>query len=123
MSTNEAEWLQAAQNGSEEGFTYLVEKYQTPVYNLCYRMLGNAGDAEDAAQETFWRAYQAINRSPPLALRTGQPLYCVIGMIFQKKRSVSRLGSRSAPLKAVYFGQGVCWRILTRRHKAMTRYK
>ena len=65
MSTNEAEWLQAAQNGSEEGFTYLVEKYQTPVYNLCYRMLGNAGDAEDAAQETFWRAYQAINRYDP----------------------------------------------------------
>ena len=65
MSNNEAEWLQAAQNGSEEGFTYLIEKYQTPVYNLCYRMLGNAGDAEDAAQETFWRAYQAIKRYDP----------------------------------------------------------
>ena len=65
MSQNEAEWLHAAQNGSEEGFTYLVEKYQTPVYNLCYRMLGNAGDAEDAAQETFWRAYQAIKRYDP----------------------------------------------------------
>ena len=65
MSTNEAEWLQAAQNGSEESFTALVEKYQTPVYNLCYRMLGNAGDAEDAAQETFWRAYQAIKRYDP----------------------------------------------------------
>jgi RNA polymerase sigma-70 factor (ECF subfamily) len=65
VSNNEAEWLQAAQNGSEEGFTYLIEKYQTPVYNLCYRMLGNAGDAEDAAQETFWRAYQAIKRYDP----------------------------------------------------------
>ena len=53
MSENEAEWLHAAQNGSEECFTFLIEKYQTPVYNLCYRMLGNAGDAEDAAQETF----------------------------------------------------------------------
>ena len=62
MSNNEAEWLRAAQAGSEESFTYLVEKYQSPVYNMCYRMLGNAGDAEDAAQETFWRAYQAINR-------------------------------------------------------------
>jgi RNA polymerase sigma-70 factor, ECF subfamily len=65
VSNNEAEWLQAAQNGSEEGFAFLIEKYQTPVYNLCYRMLGNAGDAEDAAQETFWRAYQAIKRYDP----------------------------------------------------------
>jgi len=65
VSTNEAEWLHAAQNGSEEDFSFLIEKYQTPVYNLCYRMLGNAGDAEDAAQETFWRAYQAIKRYDP----------------------------------------------------------
>lgn len=62
MSDNEAEWLRDAQNGSEEAFTYLLEKYQTPVYNLCYRMMGNAEDAEDAAQESFWRAYQAIKR-------------------------------------------------------------
>lgn len=62
MSDNEAEWLGAAQNGSEESFTNLIEKYQTPVFNLCYRMLGNAEDAEDAAQETFWRAFQAIKR-------------------------------------------------------------
>ena len=65
MSNNESEWLRAAQEGSEESFTYLIEKYQTPVYNMCYRMLGNAGDAEDAAQETFWRAYQAIKRYDP----------------------------------------------------------
>ena len=65
MSNNEAEWLRAAQEGSEESFTFLVEKYQTPVYNMCYRMLGNPGDAEDAAQETFWRAYQAIKRYDP----------------------------------------------------------
>ncbi|MCE1253429.1 MAG: sigma-70 family RNA polymerase sigma factor [Anaerolineae bacterium] len=62
MSNNEAEWLLAAQNGSEEAFATMIDMYQTPVYNLCYRMLGNAEDAEDAAQETFWRAYQAINR-------------------------------------------------------------
>ena len=40
----------------------LVESYQKPVYNLCYRMLGNAGDAEDAAQESFLRAYRFLER-------------------------------------------------------------
>ncbi len=36
--------------------------YQNPVHNLCYRMLGNSQAAEDAAQETFWRAYNNLNR-------------------------------------------------------------
>ena len=54
--------LQHALAGDEEAYAQVVEVYQTPVYNLCYRMLGDSGEAEDAAQETFWRAYQAINR-------------------------------------------------------------
>lgn len=62
MSNSEIEWLERAQNGDDEAFTNLVNAYQNPVYNLCYRMLGNSQEAEDAAQETFWRAYQAIRR-------------------------------------------------------------
>ncbi len=62
---DEKTWVLQAQNGSDEAFTYLVETYQTPVYNLCYRMLGHAESAEDAAQETFLRAYQHIRRYDP----------------------------------------------------------
>ena len=62
MENNETEWLVEAQRGDPQAFTCLVELYQKPVYNLCYRMLGNAEDAEDAAQETFMRAYKAIRR-------------------------------------------------------------
>ena len=62
---DEKSWVIQAQNGSAEAFTYLVETYQTPVYNLCYRMLGHAESAEDAAQETFLRAYQHIRRYDP----------------------------------------------------------
>jgi RNA polymerase sigma-70 factor (ECF subfamily) len=51
-----------AQHGSEEAFTELVEAYQNHVYNLCYRMLGEPESAEDAAQETFLRAYQHLQR-------------------------------------------------------------
>ena len=62
MSTLEAEWLQQALAGDETAFANIVEAYQRPVYNLCYRMLGDPIDAEDAAQETFWRAYQGLKR-------------------------------------------------------------
>ena len=59
---DEQTWILQAKNGSDEAFTYLVETYENPVYNLCYRMLGHAESAEDAAQETFLRAYQHLHR-------------------------------------------------------------
>lgn len=65
VNEDESIWLEKAQKGDPQAFTYLVETYQRPVYNLCYRMLGNAEDAEDAAQETFLKAYKAIKRYDP----------------------------------------------------------
>jgi RNA polymerase sigma-70 factor (ECF subfamily) len=62
VQDNESQWLIDAQEGDPQAFTRLVDTYQRPVYNLCYRMLGNAQDAEDAAQETFLRAYKAMKR-------------------------------------------------------------
>jgi RNA polymerase sigma-70 factor, ECF subfamily len=62
VSLAEAEWLRLAQQNDEDAFAHLVETYQRPVFNLCYRMLGNQQEAEDASQEAFWRAYQAIDR-------------------------------------------------------------
>jgi RNA polymerase sigma-70 factor (ECF subfamily) len=59
---DENAWILQAQQGSDEAFTQLVETYQKPVYNLCYRMLGEPEAAEDAAQETFLRAYQNLHR-------------------------------------------------------------
>lgn len=56
----QTEWLVAARKGDRDAFGRVVEAFQSPVYNLCYRMLGNSGDAEDAAQESFWRAYQGL---------------------------------------------------------------
>jgi len=55
-------WIIQAQHGDDEAFTNLVEAFQTPVYNLCYRMLGEAAAAEDAAQETFLKVYQNLGR-------------------------------------------------------------
>ena len=60
--TDENAWVFQAQQGSDEAFTQLVETYQKPVYNLCYRMLGEPETAEDASQETFLRAYQNLHR-------------------------------------------------------------
>ena len=58
----EAECIQQVLDGDEDAFTDLVEHFQTHVYNLCYRMLGSPQEAEDAAQESFIRAYRYIHR-------------------------------------------------------------
>lgn len=61
----EQELVQSARKGDHVAFSRLVELYQRPVYNLCYRMVGEASEAEDAAQEAFLRAYSQLQRYDP----------------------------------------------------------
>ncbi|MHC8515232.1 RNA polymerase sigma factor SigW [Sporosarcina sp. ITBMC105] len=47
--------------GNQEAFEDIVTYYQHRLYQVCYRMLGNAQEAEDIAQEAFVRAYVNIH--------------------------------------------------------------
>jgi len=51
--------------GDQDAFAELVYTYQDAVYNLCYRILGERTEAEDAAQEAFLRAYLNLQRYDP----------------------------------------------------------
>ena len=62
---NEQVWLEQARRGDKFAFGQLIEAYQGPVYNLAYRMLGNSGEAEEAAQEAFIRAYTRLDSYDP----------------------------------------------------------
>jgi RNA polymerase sigma-70 factor (ECF subfamily) len=58
----ELKWLQQAIAGDANAFGNIIEIYHQPVYNLCFRMLGDHYEAEDAAQEAFFRAYKSLDR-------------------------------------------------------------
>ena len=58
----EDRYIDAARRGDLAAFNWLVLRYQTRVYNLCYRMLSDPDTAADATQETFISAYRAIGR-------------------------------------------------------------
>lgn len=60
MGPSDAELVQRCLAGDNAGFDLLVRKYQRQVYSLCYRMLGDADEAADAAQESFIKAYHAL---------------------------------------------------------------
>ena len=44
-----------------DAFNELVTRYQVSVFNVCYRILHERGDAEDLAQETFLRAFDHLH--------------------------------------------------------------
>jgi RNA polymerase sigma-70 factor (ECF subfamily) len=65
QKSEECAWIARARAGDQEAFNNLVWMYQTAVYNLAYRMMGEHMEAEDAAQETFVRAYMRLSTYDP----------------------------------------------------------
>ncbi|HEY2592310.1 MAG TPA: sigma-70 family RNA polymerase sigma factor [Chloroflexota bacterium] len=64
--------LKAAQGGEVAAFNTLILTYQRQVFNVCYRMLGNAEDAADATQDALLNAYRAVKsfNGPATGLRS-----------------------------------------------------
>jgi RNA polymerase sigma-70 factor (ECF subfamily) len=67
---DEADLVRAAQAGDSRAFGEIVRRYQRAIYRVAYGFTRVPADADDLAQETFVRAYQAIGR-----FRVGEPLY------------------------------------------------
>ena len=53
--------IQRARRGDAEAFGELVLRYQTSVFNVCYRLLHERLEAEDMTQETFLRARDRLH--------------------------------------------------------------
>ena len=59
--SDEADDLARARQGDRAAFGALVRRHQRRVYATALHILGNHGDADDVAQETFVRAYRGID--------------------------------------------------------------
>ena len=64
----ETEIVERAQRGDARAYEELVQTYQGIAFRTAYLVVGNAADAEEAAQDGFVKAYRALGR-----FRTGEP--------------------------------------------------
>ena len=67
---DEADLVRKAQRGDAPAFAEIVRRYQRSVYRTAYALTRNTADADDLAQETFVRAYRALDR-----FRADEPLH------------------------------------------------
>jgi RNA polymerase sigma-70 factor (ECF subfamily) len=47
-------------NGNQKAFGEIVDKYQKPLFNAAYRILGSAADAEEVTQVAFIKAFEGL---------------------------------------------------------------
>src|SRR5690606_21335077 len=59
---DESTLIRRIRDGEGRLFRQLVDRHLGAVYNLIYRMTGNADTSEELTQETFVRAYQYLHR-------------------------------------------------------------
>src|SRR5437773_9623310 len=86
--------------GDQGAMLALVERFRGQVFGLCYRMLGQRQDAEDAAQETFVRVLKNLHRWD--SARASQPWLlaiagnrCRTALAARRKRPASDLAVES----------------------------
>ena len=59
-SAPDGELVDGVRRGDRAAFSVLVERHESRVYNLAYRMLGRPEDAADATQEVFLACYEKL---------------------------------------------------------------
>ncbi len=57
----DAQYIGRVLAGDVAAFEFLVERYSSPVYNFCCRMLNNRAEGEDADQEVVIRAFTQLS--------------------------------------------------------------
>ena len=64
-AANELELVRRCQKGDGQAFEVLVGRYEKPIFNAAFRMLGDYDDAADVTQVAFMKAFENLARYNP----------------------------------------------------------
>ncbi len=76
--------------GDEHAWDAFMQEHQQAVFRLAYLMLGDASEAEDVAQETFLRAFRALERFDPARSPRPWLLHIAANLARNRRRSAGR---------------------------------
>jgi RNA polymerase sigma-70 factor (ECF subfamily) len=62
LELTDGEYVRSSRNGSPDDFRLLVQRYQRPLFAYLAGRLGSALEAEEAAQESFVRAFLSLKK-------------------------------------------------------------
>lgn len=61
VSEEDGRILRGLRAGIESAYEELIQRYEQPVYNVIYRLLGNQSDACDVVQDVFLKIFRGVN--------------------------------------------------------------
>src|SRR5262245_15671593 len=105
MEAVELERVRRARSGDQEAFRGIVEAHSRPLFRAAYRVLGDAGAAEDAVQEAFLRAWRALSRFDERAELSTWLYRIAINAAVDVRRERKRHGAMDAQLPEDLDGQ------------------
>ena len=65
MTESDAEIIEQARRGDPLAWEKLVVRYSKRIYNLCYRFVERADQAEDLSQDVFVKVFRNLNNYKP----------------------------------------------------------
>jgi RNA polymerase sigma-70 factor (ECF subfamily) len=95
VDLDEAALIAACVSGRPGAFDLIVERHRRPVYQLCYRFVGNHEDASDLTQDVFLRAYRGLG-----AFRGGSSLATWLYRI-GVNLCLNRVGRKTSPMESL----------------------
>ena len=98
--------MSRARRGDPDAYAALVAAHQHMAFRTAYLVLGDAAEAEDAAQEAFVRAYRALDR-----FRDGEPfrpwlLRIAVNAARNRRRAAGRRAGLRLRVEAAAVGDG-----------------